>query len=89
MFLLCIENFYLITFLQILPIRLQEEFSRLHELASLTISLAADTDDLLLEPPETTNAEFSDIKLPEVSSAITNMFSEDAIKVCSYCISLS
>uniref|UniRef100_A0A914RDV9 Peptidase A2 domain-containing protein n=1 Tax=Panagrolaimus davidi TaxID=227884 RepID=A0A914RDV9_9BILA len=64
----------------ILPIRLQEEFSRLHELAGLKISLAADTDDLLLEPPETTTAEFSDIKLPEVSSAITNMFSEDAIK---------
>uniref|UniRef100_A0A914XZG1 Helicase ATP-binding domain-containing protein n=1 Tax=Panagrolaimus superbus TaxID=310955 RepID=A0A914XZG1_9BILA len=64
----------------ILPVRLQEEFSRLHGLAGLKISLAADTDDLLLEPPETTDGKFSDIKLPEVSSAITNMFSEDAIK---------
>jgi superfamily II RNA helicase len=64
----------------ILPIRIQEEFSRLHGLAGLKISLAADTDDLLLEPPEATGKEFADIKIPEVASAITNLYSEDAIK---------
>lgn len=50
-------------------------------MAGLKLPLAADTEDSLLEPPETANNIFNDIKLPDVSSAITDLYSADAIKV--------
>uniref|UniRef100_A0A7E4W1Z1 Helicase ATP-binding domain-containing protein n=1 Tax=Panagrellus redivivus TaxID=6233 RepID=A0A7E4W1Z1_PANRE len=77
---LIIYNFIQVQKKPILPVRLQLDFSKVHEIAGLKIPIACDTDDFLLDPPVEKPESFSDVSVLDVSADVINTFAAGPVK---------